>query len=410
MGKRELLLVFGFVIVGVVMYQATARPPQPGERGLSLSRLLESARREIRGNQANAETTTTTNHEDSPDLTELRIAGPIAEVEVVGENRTDVESTAHVESYGYDEAEAREYVKSSKLVSDRTASALVPRMEFPRGGRQRGTLKLKVPSRLQVHVEGGSGQLQVSNVAALEISGTRGETTLRKIPGRVEISHRGGEVEIEDVGALEFTGRSGTLKVTGVRGDTTIKMEQGGEVTASRLAGALDVDGRNCDIGLEELSSAKGPVRVNLNGGSLKIRGLRADTRIDSRNAEVEVAMSAPAPVAIYSNGERVSLTPPPGSYTLDARVTDGRVSPDDLIASMGFKSTSSGEDTKEARVFGPFKGGGPTISVRTTNGDFTLRKPDDSSKPADKPKTEETPALEEKPNLEKPKADARLK
>ena len=37
MGKRELLLIFCFVIVGVVVYQATARPPAPGERGLSLS-------------------------------------------------------------------------------------------------------------------------------------------------------------------------------------------------------------------------------------------------------------------------------------------------------------------------------------------------------------------------------------
>ena len=294
----------------------------------------------------------------------------------------------HVESNGYDEAEAREYVKQSKLVVDRAASSLILRMEFPRGGRQRGVLKLKVPSRLQVRVEPGSGTLKVSNVAALEIAGTRGEATLRQIPGKVEISHRGGEVEIEDVGAVEFIGRSGTLKVSGVKGDTSIKMEQGGEVTASRLSGAVDIEGRNCDIGLDDLSTARGPVRVNINGGSLKVRGLKSETRIDSRNAEVEVTMAAPAPVAIYSDGERVSLTPPPGGYTLDARVIDGRVTPDDFIESMGFQSTKAG-DSKEARVFGPFKGGGPTISIRATNADFTLRKPDD------KPKTDEKPAPE---------------
>ncbi len=143
---------------------------------------------------------------------------------------------------------------------------------------------------------------------------------------------------------LEFVGRSGTLKVTGVKGDTSIRMEQGGEVTASRLTGSVDVEGRNCDIRLDDLSTTTGPVRVNVNGGSLKIRGLKSDTRIDSRNAEVEVTMAAPAPVAIYSNGERVSLTPPPGGYTLDARVTDGRVTPDDFIKSMGFTSTKPGD------------------------------------------------------------------
>ena len=208
---------------------------------------------------------------------------------------------------------------------------------------------------------------------------------------RSKISHRGGEVEIEEVGAVEFIGRSGTLKLSGVKGDTSIKMEQGGEVTASRLSGAVDIEGRNCDVRLDDLSTARGPVRMNVNGGSLKVRGLKSEARIDSRNAEVEVAMAAPAPVAIYSDGERVSLTPPPGGYTLDARVLDGRVTPDDFIASMGFQSTKAGDngDNKEARVFGPFKGGGPTISIRANNADFTIRTPDD------KPKTDEKAAPE---------------
>ena len=92
---------------------------------------------------------------------------------------------------------------------------------------------------------------------------------------------------------------------------------------------------------------------MNVNGGSLKVRGLKSETRIDSRNAEVEVTMAAPAPVAIYSDGERVSLTPPPGGYTLDARVTDGRVTPDDFIESMGFTSTKA-SDSQEARCSGP--------------------------------------------------------
>jgi hypothetical protein len=389
MGKRELLLVFGFIIVGVVVYQVTASPPAPGERGLSISRLIESARREIRGNRASAEATTTASHALTPDVKELRIVGVISDVEVAGEEREDIESTVHVQSNGYDEAEAREYVKQSKLVADRAASALILRMEFPRGGRQRGVLKVKVPSRLQVRVE-GSASLKVSNVSGLEVEGTRGEGTFRHIPGKVDISHRGGEIEIEDVGAVEFTGRSGTVKVARVRGDTTIRMEQGGEVTASGLNGAVDMEGRNCDIDLEDLSTARGPVRVNINGGSLKLTGLKADARIDSRNAEVEVAMAAPASVAIYSNGERVTLLPPPGGYTLDARVTDGRVSPDDFIESMGFATSKPSES--QQTVSGPIKGGGPTISVRATNADFTVRRTDD--KPAATP--EEKPAQKE--------------
>jgi hypothetical protein len=385
MGKRELLLIFCFVIVGVVVHQLTARPPAPGERGFSLSRIIESARREIRGNRATAEATTTATHVLAPDVTELRIVAVVSDVEVTGEDREDVESTFRVESRAYDEAEAREYLKQSRLLADRASAALILRMDFPRGGRQRGVLKVKAPSRLQIHVE-GAASLKVSNVSALEVEGTRGDATVRQIPGKVDFSHRGGEVEIEDVGALEFTGRSGTLKVASVKGDASIRMEQGGEVRASRLDGAIDVEGRNCDIALDDLSAAKGPIRVNVNGGSLKVKGLKSDARIDSRNAEVEVAMAAPAPVAIYGNGERISLTPPPGGYTLDARVTDGRVTPDDFIESMGF-TTGKPSDSQQT-VSGAIKGGGPTISVRATNADFTVRQAEDKTRPSEKPDT----------------------
>ena len=126
------------------------------------------------------------------------------------------------------------------------------------------------------------------------------------------------------------------------------------------------------------------PIVGNL--GSLKIKGLKSDARIDSRNAEVEVAMAAPAPVAIYGNGERISLTPPPGGYTLDARVTDGRVTPDDFIESMGF-TTGKPSDSQQT-VSGAIKGGGPTISVRATNADFTVRQAEDKTRPSEKPDT----------------------
>ena len=47
-------------------------------------------------------------------------------------------------------------------------------------------LKLKVPSRLQVRVEPGPAALKVSNVAGLEVAGTRGEATFRQIAGKVD--------------------------------------------------------------------------------------------------------------------------------------------------------------------------------------------------------------------------------
>jgi hypothetical protein len=375
MGKRELLLVVCFLIVGVVVYQATAPTPAPGERGLSLGRLIEAARREVGGNRAVADLTTTSTHKVTDEITELRITGPISEVEVLGEDRSDVESTLTVNSRAYNDAEAKQYAQESTLVADQTAAALILRMQFPTPGRQRFTVKLKVPTRLHIRVEPGSGTLEVKNVAAVEIAGTRGEVKLSHIAGRIQVSHRGGEVTIEDAGSLDFNGRSGSLKLTGVRGDTSIKMDGGGEISATNLAGSLDLESRNADVTLENLESTRGPIRVNSIAGSVTMKGLKSEARIDVRNAEVKVAMTAAAPVAIYTENDRVSLTPPPGGFNLDALVIDGEITPAERITELGLRATR--ENGKESRLVGAVKGGGPTITVRSTRGDFELAAQD---------------------------------
>jgi len=378
MGKRELLLVICFVVVGVVVYQVTAPTPAPGERGLSLGRLIEAARREVGGNRAMAEVTTTTTHALTSEITELRITGSISEVEVQGEDRSDIESTLFVNSRAYNDAEAKQYAAESKLVADQTASALILRMQFPTPGRQRSTVKLKVPARLRIRVEPGSGTLDVKNVAAVEIAGTRGEVTLSQIAGRVEVSHRGGEVTIQDAGSLDFNGRAGSLKLTGVRGDTSIKMDGGGEITVANLAGSLNLESRNTEVTLENLESTRGPIRVNSIAGSVKIKGLKSEARIDVRNAELDVAMTGAATVAIYTENDRVALTPPPGGYTLDVLVIDGEIKPAERISELGLRATR--ENDKEARLVGAIKGGGPTITVRATRGNLELMSRDEKA------------------------------
>lgn len=378
MGKRELLLVICFVVVGVVVYQVTAPTPAPGERGLSLGRLIEAARREVGGNRAMAELTTTTTHALTSEITELRITGSISEVEVQGEDRSDIESTLFVNSRAYNDAEAKQYAAESKLVADQTASALILRMQFPTPGRQRSTVTLKVPARLRIRVEPGSGTLDVKNVAAVEIAGTRGEVTLSQIAGRVEVSHRGGEVTIQDAGSLDFNGRAGSLKLTGVRGDTSIKMDGGGEITVANLAGSLNLESRNTEVTLENLESTRGPIRVNSIAGSVKMKGLKSEARIDVRNAELDVAMTGAATVAIYTENDRVALTPPPGGYTLDVLVIDGEIKPAERISELGLRATR--ENDKEARLVGAIKGGGPTITVRATRGNLELMSRDEKA------------------------------
>jgi hypothetical protein len=380
MGKRELLLILGFVMVGAVVYQATAPPPDPNTRSLSISRFLDHVRREIRGNRASTELTTDSTIPVDREVTELRVTGYINEIEIVGEDRRDVEVSLRVNSNAFDEGEAKKYAERTALITDHAGTSLVLRIEYPREGRQRASLSMKVPARLRARIESRAAKLSIAGIAGVEATNSGGDATIKDVPGRVAITHRGGSIAIADVASLKFTGRNADVKLKGVRGDASIIMEQGGEMTASELAGPLDVESRNADVTLENLEPTRGPIRVNATNGTITMNGIKAETRVDGRNAELQIAMSGAVPIVIYSEGEDISLTPPPGGFRLDAVIIDGKIEPDSLLKDLGLE-VSRDAGTNEARASGPARGGGPTITVRTTRGDFALREADKPEK-----------------------------
>jgi hypothetical protein len=375
MGKRELLLVVCFVIVGAVVYQATAPPAPPSDRGLSFSKFVDNVRREIRGNRASAETTTTSVLPIDDVVTELRVVEMVHELHITGEDRPDIEARLRVNSNAYDEAEAKKFAEQTVLETDHAASSLVLQVKYPKGrdtGRQRTSLTLKVPSRLRVRVESRPGDMTIEGVAGVEAANAGGETKIRRIDGRAAITHRGGTLVVEQVPALKLVSRNAEVTLSAIRGDLSLNAE-GGEVTAKDLAGPIEVDARNAEVELEGLEKTRGPIRVNTVHGSLRLEGVAADTRVDGRDASLEIVMGAAAPIAIYNEGDGIEVTPPRGGYALDALVTEGRIGPDELVAELGLKRATDSV-TGETRASGPVNGGGPVITIRARRGDLTLR------------------------------------
>jgi hypothetical protein len=110
----------------------------------------------------------------------------------------------------------------------------------------------------------------------------------------------------------------------------------------------------------------KAPLRINLSGGELQVRGLRVEARIDGRSSHIGVVMDAPAPVTIYNQGA-IAVTAPPGGYSLDAAATEGRITSDD----SHITATPDGAD---ARASAQIRGGGPTLTLRSTRGNIEIR------------------------------------
>ena len=384
MGKRELLLVAVFALVGFGVYQFTAPPGDPSKPGFSFSRILDDVRREVRGQRESAEGRKAMTVAVPDTVREIRLASGSTAVTIVGEDRKDVQAELFVRSTGYNKAEAEGLVKATHdlFKSDEAGALLILTVEFPSGGRQTATLTLKVPAQMGMRMDTKSGAFTATNVASVAIGTSRGETTISRVPGAVSISQRGGALTIDDVGSLRLqTGGAVEAKITNVKGDATFNLT-GGELRGSQFAGGLEVEARNAEVHLEQLDKLRGPVRINATGGEVTLRGLRAEARIDGRETEIVVDQTEAVPLAIYNDGsDPIELTTPGGGFKVDALSVNGPLTVDDKLTKAGVTVTNPPAEApagnggrQESRASGAVRGGGPTLTLRASRGGIVLK------------------------------------
>jgi hypothetical protein len=377
MGKRELLLIAGFIVFGGVLYQFTKPDTNPGQQGFSFSRLIESIRREVRGRHARAEVVTANTHSLKPSTNELRISIRTGQITVLGEDRTDMASEMKASSDGVDLTEAQSLAKQVLLLLGSTADTVEATLKFPDPGSQRATLVLRVPSRLKVRVEPNNGRLEIQNVAAAEVATARGETIVKGVSDRLTMTHRGGDLNIDDVGSIRLNTRGSDVKLSKVRGEAVLQL-QAGELRAESLTGPIEIDSNDSDVTLEKLGDIKGVLRVNAVAGQLTMRDLRSEARVDGRGSEIDVRLDRPAALSIYNSNEPIEVTVPAGGFELDARVTDGQITIAPSLQSQ--IKVAAADPDKEQSATGKVNGGGPAITLRVTRGDIRVIAATESS------------------------------
>jgi len=374
MGKRELVLISIFVVLGICVYQFTA--PDAGGEDVSIGGIVNKIRRNIRGARATAPADSTQAVPVDAAVRELRInLSRASDLTVTGEDRSDISAELHAVGRGYDDSEAKTMAATATLRVERNGDAMVVSMDqatprsMPRNTRlEQLTIVLKVPRRLALRVEPHVGRLVVTDLASAEIMGSRGETRLQNIAGHLQLAHSGGKLEIDGVNSLKLSSRNSNGTIARVNGMATLDLT-GGELRLESVTGPLDVEARNTELTLDAAKTAKPPFRFNGSGGELHVSSLRTEARIDGRNTDIEVVMQAAAPLTIYNTGENINVTAPPTGYTLDAIATEGRLDIGD--------GTLKPQEDGDARINGAVRGGGPTLSLRATRGDITVRKPE---------------------------------
>lgn len=365
MGKRELIIVIAFAVIGALAYQFTAPPATAGSRSFSFADFFRNARTEMRGNPGRGKFVHTASVPVPADLREVRLIGVSENVKIIGEARDTIDYEFTVSSNGPDDAAAVAFAKESVLERDDLGDSLVLRAVYPKAAQQRSTIVMHVPARLAVRVESSLG-INVADVAAVHMEAIRGTVSLTGVAGAVTGAHQDGALTLTGAKSVKLRLTRSKHRISKVTGGLLLDLRDAdSEITES--AGALEVDETRTDL---TVSEHKGPVTIRGNDGRITIRRPTAETRVDVRRAEVELLVERAVPITAITSDEPVRLilagTP---AFGLDAATTDAAIQ----AAEFELKPEVVEADARLSHQFGAKSD--IRITLRNTRGDIILRK-----------------------------------
>jgi hypothetical protein len=329
MGKRELLIIIAFVVVGAAIYQFTAPPAKPGEQSFSISKIFSGIKKEISANASSAHVVAAGKIAAPSTLTELRITtARSVPLTVIGEAREDIEYEMPVDSTGPDEATAKEWAGKVALRKDELGSVLALSTYFPDEGTQNAMLTLKVPARLAVRVE-NSGQIKVSGVSGVELKNPTGEVTLSSVGG-ITGTHRNGDLVIDGATSINLNLVSSRTRIRNASEAVTINARSG-ECAISESTGAINATVTNVELAI---SQRRNSITITGDGGELKVLNATDKISVDVRRMSVaiEAAQGTGDDFTIITSDEVIRLTlNDVADVAIDAVATGGTVKADDF-------------------------------------------------------------------------------
>jgi len=200
-------------------------------------------------------------------------------------------------------------------------------------GNHRLDIEVRMPKNANLQVETSNGKVEVASL--------NGNVSLHTSNGEIRAEQLAGVIDLgSSNGALNLTALSGTLKARTTNGAITATGLEG-KCDLSTTNGRLQADGRFESL---ELSSGNGAIFARAETGSR----MSSAWSIHTTNAGVELTL------------------PTDLKATLDASTTNGGITMDLPVTVQGYDSRH--------QIHGALNGGGPELSVQTTNGGIRIR------------------------------------
>lgn len=363
MGKRELLLIGAFILVGIGVYRATAPPDKPGQQGFSFARIFNAIKSEIHGENAEVKVLRTASLAAPAPVTRLVLQDYRGMVRVIGESRDDVAAELTATAFGMDEAAAQSRANAMQLVLEISGEMMAVRVTRPQEGhRSRAAeLTLRVPSRLQCTL-GLTGSAEVKGVAGVRFAAARGKMVIREV-GELTGELNNGQLEL--FGAREVNLKTSRVEVRIDRVEAGLTLHSTyGEIRVQRVSGPakLRFERASC-----ETDALNGPAEVRMEYGDITMRGVMAPVDIEGNRTGIEIVMTTAVPITATTRNDELRVELPKHGVTLDAVAQDAKIRIPD-------RDLPVKEGEREQRLLADIGGGGPVVKLRNEHADIVVR------------------------------------
>jgi hypothetical protein len=219
--------------------------------------------------------------------------------------------------------------QSGKVVE---LTALMPERGWFGFGQRRLSIEVRIPTKGDLSINTTNGAIDVSSLSGnIVLRSSNGALRATQLAGTVDMGTTNGRIELNTVkGTLKAVTSNGAITATGLDGKCDLETQNG----------RVDVAGRFDSL---EIHALNGAVAARAESGST----LSPAWNISTTNASVNLSV----PRDLKAN--------------LDAGTTNGHIKLDLPVAVQGYQSGT--------QIRGALNGGGPDMSVRTTNGGIHL-------------------------------------
>jgi DUF4097 and DUF4098 domain-containing protein YvlB len=317
--------------------------------------------------------------------TALVITNPHGDVTVTGSSSDgQVHVNVHTQTYAWKESDIDRKTKDLQPTFSSDGGVLKLNINSVDGGE--ADLTITVPHSAPLTVQADHGDVNVSEMAAaVTISANHGDVDVSGIDSSVTLhmNDDDGSVTLHSIhGDASVQGHSGDIDISDVMGGLTLQGDFFGSTNLEHIHGPVHFtttrtqfsaarldDEFNVDKDSLNASELLGPVVLKTENKNITLDRIQGSSDVSNRNGTVELTHAPPlATISIQNQHGSVDLGLPGNvGFTLNAQTRNGDMENDFDLSPVG--------DNDLHTLRGKIGGGGPTVTITTTDGDVTVRR-----------------------------------